>query len=185
MQRLIHTIKQSLQDQPRPDLYALPLSILAGIFSYYDTYHETQEVQDDLLRQVANYLDPSDADDENTRSTTTTRFPFNFPIRPTPLSACLSRFQTACTPFRPMTTTITTAFIPATPSKAASPSCRKATTAKNWPKWPPCRHPPHAPRPTLIILLTVWITHRAMRSVKTCPTIWNSAKSTTSRRWTW
>jgi len=87
MQRLIHTIKQSLQVRISLALICmlLPLSILAGIFSYYDTYHETQEVQDDLLRQVANYLDPSDADDEKHSLDNDNKISVQFPNTPNPI----------------------------------------------------------------------------------------------------
>ena len=40
----------------------LPLSIIAGAFSYYQTYHEAEELQDDLLRQTAAYINPKTTD---------------------------------------------------------------------------------------------------------------------------
>ncbi|EMS5982942.1 ATP-binding protein [Neisseria gonorrhoeae] len=36
----------------------VPLAMLAGMFSYYETFHETEALQDDLLRQAALYVGP-------------------------------------------------------------------------------------------------------------------------------
>lgn len=36
----------------------VPLAMLAGMFSYYETFHETEALQDDLLRQAALYVAP-------------------------------------------------------------------------------------------------------------------------------
>ena len=52
MHHFIQTLKQSLQVRISIALILmfLPLSIIAGAFSYYQTYHEAEELQDDLLR---------------------------------------------------------------------------------------------------------------------------------------
>lgn len=64
MHHFIQTLKQSLQVRISIALILmfLPLSIIAGAFSYYQTYHETEELQDDLLRQTAAYINPKTTD---------------------------------------------------------------------------------------------------------------------------
>jgi len=61
---VIQTLKQSLQVRISIALILmfLPLSIIAGAFSYYQTYHEAEELQDDLLRQTAAYINPKTTD---------------------------------------------------------------------------------------------------------------------------
>ncbi|RKV72163.1 MAG: two-component sensor histidine kinase, partial [Neisseria sp.] len=60
----MQTLKQSLQVRISIALILmfLPLSIIAGAFSYYQTYHEAEELQDDLLRQTAAYINPKTTD---------------------------------------------------------------------------------------------------------------------------
>ena len=64
MHHFIQTLKQSLQVRISIALILmfLPLSIIAGAFSYYQTYHEAKELQDDLLRQTAAYINPKTTD---------------------------------------------------------------------------------------------------------------------------
>ena len=64
MHHFIQTLKQSLQVRISIALLLmfLPLSIIAGAFSYYQTYHEAEELQDDLLRQTAAYINPKTTD---------------------------------------------------------------------------------------------------------------------------
>ena len=64
MHHFIQTLKQSLQVRISIALILmfLPLSITAGAFSYYQTYHEAEELQDDLLRQTAAYINPKTTD---------------------------------------------------------------------------------------------------------------------------
>ena len=64
MHHFIQTLKQSLQIRISIALILmfLPLSIIAGAFSYYQTYHEAEELQDDLLRQTAAYINPKTTD---------------------------------------------------------------------------------------------------------------------------
>ena len=64
MHHFIQTLKQSLQVRISIVLILmfLPLSIIAGAFSYYQTYHEAEELQDDLLRQTAAYINPKTTD---------------------------------------------------------------------------------------------------------------------------
>ena len=64
MHHFIQTLKQSLQVRISIALILmfLPLSIIAGAFSYYQTYHEAEELQDDLLRQTAAYINPKTPD---------------------------------------------------------------------------------------------------------------------------
>ena len=64
MHHFIQTLKQSLQVRISIALILmfLPLSIIAGAFSYYQTYHEAEELQDDLLRQTASYINPKTTD---------------------------------------------------------------------------------------------------------------------------
>ena len=64
MHHFIQTLKQSLQVRISITLILmfLPLSIIAGAFSYYQTYHEAKELQDDLLRQTAAYINPKTTD---------------------------------------------------------------------------------------------------------------------------
>lgn len=64
MHHFIQTLKQSLQVRISIALILmfLPLSIIAGAFSYYQTYHEAEELQDDLLRQTAAYINPKTTD---------------------------------------------------------------------------------------------------------------------------
>ena len=64
MHHFIQTLKQSLQVRISIALILmfLPLSIIAGAFSYYQTYHEAEELQDDLLRQTAAYINPTTTD---------------------------------------------------------------------------------------------------------------------------
>ena len=64
MHHFIQTLKQSLQVRISIALILmfLPLSIIAGAFSYYQTYHEAEELQDDLLRQTATYINPKTTD---------------------------------------------------------------------------------------------------------------------------
>lgn len=60
IRRLLKTLKQSLQVRISFALIWMfvPLALAAGAFSYYDTFHETEELQDDLLRQTAFYVSP-------------------------------------------------------------------------------------------------------------------------------
>jgi sensor protein qseC len=64
MHHFIQTLKQSLQVRISIALILmfLPLSIIAGAFSYYQPYHEAEELQDDLLRQTAAYINPKTTD---------------------------------------------------------------------------------------------------------------------------
>ena len=64
MHHFIQTLRQSLQVRISIALILmfLPLSIIAGAFSYYQTYHEAEELQDDLLRQTAAYINPKTTD---------------------------------------------------------------------------------------------------------------------------
>ena len=64
MPHFIQTLNQSLQVRISIALILmfLPLSIIAGAFSYYQTYHEAEELQDDLLRQTAAYINPKTTD---------------------------------------------------------------------------------------------------------------------------
>ena len=64
MHHFIQTLKQSLQVRISIALILmfLPLSIIAGAFSYYQTYHEAKELQDDLLRQTAACINPKTTD---------------------------------------------------------------------------------------------------------------------------
>ena len=170
MQRLIHTIKQSLQVKISFALICmlLPLSILAGIFSYYDTYHETQEVQDDLLRQVANYLDPSDADDEKHSLDNDNKISVQFPNTPNPIvnlpeqiSDGLHTIQADDDDdyYRVYTRNTKQGRIAVMQESDYREELAEMAAVQSI--------LPMLLALPLIILLTVWITHRAMRSVKT------------------
>ena len=170
MQRLIHTIKQSLQVQISLALICmlLPLSILAGIFSYYDTYHETQEVQDDLLRQVANYLDPSDADDENHSLDNDNKISVQFPNTPNPIVSLPEKISDGLHTiqadddddyYRVYTRTTKQGRIAVMQESDYREELAEMAAVQSI--------LPMLLALPLIILLTVWITHRAMRSVKT------------------
>lgn len=170
MQRLIHTIKQSLQVKISLALICmlLPLSILAGIFSYYDTYHETQEVQDDLLRQVANYLDPSDADDENHSLDNDNKISVQFPNTPNPIVSLPEQISDGLHTiqadddddyYRVYTRTTKQGRIAVMQESDYREELAEMAAVQSI--------LPMLLALPLIILLTVWITHRAMRSVKT------------------
>lgn len=170
MQRLIHTIKQSLQVRISLALICmlLPLSILAGIFSYYDTYHETQEVQDDLLRQVANYLDPSDADDEKHSLDNDNKISVQFPNTPNPIVSLPERISDGLHTiqadddddyYRVYTRTTKQGRIAVMQESDYREELAEMAAVQSI--------LPMLLALPLIILLTVWITHRAMRSVKT------------------
>ena len=64
MKRTFRLIKNSLQARISLAVIAvsLLLAVIAGGFSFYTTYHETEELQDDLLRQTA-ALSSSDEDE--------------------------------------------------------------------------------------------------------------------------
>lgn len=170
MQRLIHTIKQSLQVKISLALICmlLPLSILAGIFSYYDTYHETQEVQDDLLRQVANYLDPSDADDEKHSLDNDNKISVQFPNTPNPIVSLPEQISDGLHTiqadddddyYRVYTRTTKQGRIAVMQESDYREELAEMAAVQSI--------LPMLLALPLIILLTVWITHRAMRSVKT------------------
>ena len=170
MQRLIHTIKQSLQVRISLALICmlLPLSILAGIFSYYDTYHETQEVQDDLLRQVANYLDPSDADDENHSLDNDNKISVQFPNTPNSIvslpeqiSDGLHTIQADADDdyYRVYTRNTKQGRIAIMQESGYREELAEMAAVQSI--------LPMLLALPLIILLTVWVTHRAMHSVKT------------------
>ena len=170
MQRLIHTIKQSLQVRISLALICmlLPLSILAGIFSYYDTYHETQEVQDDLLRQVANYLDPSDADDEKHSLDNDNKISVQFPNTPNPIVSLPEKISDGLHTiqadddddyYRVYTRTTKQGRIAVMQESDYREELAEMAAVQSI--------LPMLLALPLIILLTVWITHRAMRSVKT------------------
>ena len=170
MQRLIHTIKQSLQVRISLALICmlLPLSILAGIFSYYDTYHETQEVQDDLLRQVANYLDPSDADDENHSLDNDNKISVQFPNTPNPIVSLPEKISDGLHTiqsdddddyYRVYTRTTKQGRIAVMQESDYREELAEMAAVQSI--------LPMLLALPLIILLTVWITHRTMRSVKT------------------
>ena len=170
MQRLIHTIKQSLQVKISLALICmlLPLSILAGIFSYYDTYHETQEVQDDLLRQVANYLDPSDADDEKHSLDNDNKISVQFPNTPNPIVSLPEQISDGLHTiqadddddyYRVYTRNTKQGRIAVMQESDYREELAEMAAVQSI--------LPMLLALPLIILLTVWITHRAMRSVKT------------------
>ena len=170
MQRLIHTIKQSLQVKISIALICmlLPLSILAGIFSYYDTYHETKEVQDDLLRQVANYLDPSDADDEKHSLDNDNKISVQFPNTPNPIVSLPEQISDGLHTiqadddddyYRVYTRTTKQGRIAVMQESDYREELAEMAAVQSI--------LPMLLALPLIILLTVWITHRAMRSVKT------------------
>ena len=170
MQRLIHTIKQSLQVRISLALICmlLPLSILAGIFSYYDTYHETQEVQDDLLRQVANYLDPSDADDEKHSLDNDNKISVQFPNTPNPIISLPEKISDGLHTiqadddddyYRVYTRTTKQGRIAVMQESDYREELAEMAAVQSI--------LPILLALPLIILLTVWITHRTMRSVKT------------------
>ena len=170
MQRLIHTIKQSLQVRISLALICmlLPLSILAGIFSYYDTYHETQEVQDDLLRQVANYLDPSDADDEKHSLDNDNKISVQFPNTPNPIVSLPEQISDGLHTiqadddddyYRVYTRDTKQGRIAVMQESDYREELAEMAAVQSI--------LPMLLALPLIILLTVWITHRAMRSVKT------------------
>ena len=170
MQRLIHTIKQSLQVRISLALICmlLPLSILAGIFSYYDTYHETQEVQDDLLRQVANYLDPSDADDEKHSLDNDNKISVQFPNTPNPIVSLPEKISDGLHTiqadddddyYRVYTRTTKQGRIAVMQESDYREELAEMAAVQSI--------LPMLLAMPLIILLTVWITHRTMRSVKT------------------
>ena len=170
MQRLIHTIKQSLQVKISLALICmlLPLSILAGIFSYYDTYHETQEVQDDLLRQVANYLDPSDADDENHSLDNDNKISVQFPNTPNPIVSLPEQISDGLHTiqadddddyYRVYTRNTKQGRIAVMQESDYREELAEMAAVQSI--------LPMLLALPLIILLTVWITHRTMRSVKT------------------
>ena len=170
MQRLIHTIKQSLQVKISLALICmlLPLSILAGIFSYYDTYHETQEVQDDLLRQVANYLDPSDADDEKHSLDNDNKISVQFPNTPNPIVSLPEKISDGLHTiqadddddyYRVYTRNTKQGRIAVMQESDYREELAEMAAMQSI--------LPMLLALPLIILLTVWITHRAMRSVKT------------------
>ena len=170
MQRLIHTIKQSLQVKISLALICmlLPLSILAGIFSYYDTYHETQEVQDDLLRQVANYLDPSDADDEKHSLDNDNKISVQFPNTPNPIVSLPEKISDGLHTiqadddddyYRVYTRTTKQGRIAVMQESDYREELAEMAAVQSI--------LPMLLALPLIILLTVWITHRTMRSVKT------------------
>lgn len=170
MQRLIHTIKQSLQVKISFALICmlLPLSILAGIFSYYDTYHETQEVQDDLLRQVANYLDPSDADDEKHSLDNDNKISVQFPNTPNPIVSLPEQISDGLHTiqadddddyYRVYTRNTKQGRIAVMQESDYREELAEMAAVQSI--------LPMLLALPLIILLTVWITHRAMRSVKT------------------
>ena len=170
MQRLIHTIKQSLQVKISLALICmlLPLSILAGIFSYYDTYHETQEVQDDLLRQVANYLDPSDADDEKHSLDNDNKISVQFPNTPNPIVSLPEKISDGLHTiqadddddyYRVYTRDTKQGRIAVMQESDYREELAEMAAVQSI--------LPMLLALPLIILLTVWITHRAMRSVKT------------------
>lgn len=54
-------IKHSLQLQLSLVITALLLiiALISGSLSFYETYHQTHKIQDDLLRQIAAYINPS------------------------------------------------------------------------------------------------------------------------------
>ena len=173
MQRLIHTIKQSLQVRISLALICmlLPLSILAGIFSYYDTYHETQEVQDDLLRQVANYLDPSDADDEKHSLDNDNKISVQFPNTPNPIVSLPEKISDGLHTiqadddddyYRVYTRDTKQGRIAVMQESDYREELAEMAAVQSI--------LPMLLALPLIILLTVWITHRAMRSVKTLST---------------
>lgn len=67
--RFFKILKHSLQVRISLALIWMfvPLAMLAGMFSYYETFHETEALQDDLLHQTALYVGPdyrSDASPE-------------------------------------------------------------------------------------------------------------------------
>jgi len=170
MQRLIHTIKQSLQVRISLALICmlLPLSILAGIFSYYDTYHETQEVQDDLLRQVANYLDPNDADDEKHSLDNDNKISVQFPNTPNPIVSLPEKISDGLHTiqsdddddyYRVYTRTTKQGRIAVMQESDYREELAEMAAVQSI--------LPMLLALPLIILLTVWITHRTMRSVKT------------------
>jgi len=54
-------IKHSLQLQLSLTITALLLiiALISGSLSFYETYHQTHKIQDDLLRQIAAYINPN------------------------------------------------------------------------------------------------------------------------------
>ncbi len=132
--RFFKILKHSLQVRISLALIWMfvPLAMLAGMFSYYETFHETEALQDDLLRQAALYVGLIPNPKLCPKATAIRVFWYRCRSRKTLLSACPRIWRTVCTRFGRTGTTIITAPISARPNRDGLPSCRKTNTVKIW-----------------------------------------------------
>lgn len=187
MHHFIQTLKQSLQVRISIALILmfLPLSIIAGAFSYYQTYHEAEELQDDLLRQTAAYINPKTTDYTQIGSENHILIQTFGQEDTVPLSNTLGEgFHTIKGGVDDDDDDEYRAYVRQTPQGKIAVLQETeyrddlAATAAYQSVLPLLIALP------LMILLTVWITYRAMRPVKTLSASSDNAVQTTSRRWT-
>ena len=125
-------IKHSLQLQLSLTITVLLLiiALISGSLSFYETYHQTHKIQDDLLRQIAAYINPSQPLPKSQKSknaSTSAPAPNKRPTKkPCPKPATC---PTASTPSPKPTATTPTASTPPPLSKAKSSSIKKTNTA--------------------------------------------------------
>lgn len=83
LDRFFKILKHSLQVRISLALIWMfvPLAMLAGMFSYYETFHETEALQDDLLRQAALYVGPDYRSDASPEGDGDTRILVQMPDR--------------------------------------------------------------------------------------------------------
>lgn len=132
--RFFKILKHSLQVRISLALIWMfvPLAMLAGMFSYYETFHETEALQDDLLRQAALYVGPDSKSETLPEGDGDTRILVQMPQQEDPVVSLPAHLADGLHTLGRTGTTIITAPISARPNRDGLPSCRKTNTVKIW-----------------------------------------------------
>lgn len=137
----------------------VPLAMLAGMFSYYETFHETEALQDDLLRQAALYVAPDSKPETLPEGDGDTRIFVQMPQQEDPVVSLPAHLADGDDDYYRVYIRTTEQGRIAVMQENEYREDLAADAARQ------SVLPLLAALP-LMILLTVWITHKAMRPVR-------------------
>ncbi|HFB6234329.1 TPA: two-component sensor histidine kinase [Neisseria gonorrhoeae] len=139
----------------------VPLAMLAGMFSYYETFHETEALQDDLLRQAALYVGPDSKSETLPEGDGDTRILVQMPQQEDPVVSLPAHLADGLHTLRADgDDDYYRAYIRTTEQG------RIAVMQENEYREDLAAAAARQSVLPLMILLTVWITHKAMRPVR-------------------
>lgn len=161
--RFFKILKHSLQVRISLALIWMfvPLAMLAGMFSYYETFHETEALQDDLLRQAALYVGPDSKSETLPEGDGDTRILVQMPQQEDPVVSLPAHLADGLHTLRADgDDDYYRAYIRTTEQG------RIAVMQENEYREDLAAAAARQSVLPLMILLTVWITHKAMRPVR-------------------